>query len=116
GYVTTLLGRRRQLPEINVSNRNRRQFAERMAINTPIQGTASDIIKLAMIKVDEELRAQQAQAKLLLQIHDELVLEVPEDELDSVAAMVKETMESVMVLDVPLKVNTEVGLSLDKGE
>ncbi|MCI5141525.1 MAG: hypothetical protein D3909_07325, partial [Candidatus Electrothrix sp. ATG1] len=59
---------------------------------------------------------QQAQAKLLLQIHDELVLEVPEDELDSVAAMVKETMESVMVLDVPLKVNTEVGLSLDKGK
>ncbi|CAK8721816.1 DNA polymerase I [Candidatus Electrothrix laxa] len=116
GYVTTLLGRRRQLPEINASNRNRRQFAERMAINTPIQGTASDIIKLAMMKVHHELIAQQAQARLLLQIHDELVLEVPEDELESVAAMVKETMESVMALDVPLKVNTEVGLSLDKGE
>ena len=116
GYVTTLLGRRRQLPEINVSNRNRRQFAERMAINTPIQGTASDIIKLAMIKVHEELLGQQAQAQLLLQIHDELVLEVPEDELESVSAMVKETMESVMELDVPLKVNTEVGESLDKGE
>ncbi|WP_446010016.1 DNA polymerase I [Candidatus Electrothrix sp.] len=116
GYVTTLLGRRRQLPEINVSNRNRRQFAERMAINTPIQGTASDIIKLAMIKVHEELLTQKAQAKLLLQIHDELVLEVPEDEQESVAAMVKATMESVMKLDVPLKVNTEVGPSLDKGE
>ncbi|XOF32831.1 MAG: DNA polymerase I [Candidatus Electrothrix sp. YB6] len=116
GYVTTLLGRRRQLPEINASNHNRRQFAERMAINTPIQGTASDIIKLAMLKVHEELRTQQAQARLLLQIHDELVLEVPEDELDSVAAMVKETMESVMELDVPLKVNTEAGPSLDKGE
>ncbi len=116
GYVTTLLGRRRQLPEINVSNANRRQFAERMAINTPIQGTASDIIKLAMIKVHEELIAQKAQAKLLLQIHDELVLEVPEDELESISAMVKETMESVMTLDVPLKVNTEVGGSLDKGE
>ncbi|MCI5179393.1 MAG: DNA polymerase I, partial [Candidatus Electrothrix sp. AW3_4] len=116
GYVTTLLGRRRQLPEINASNRNRRQFAERMAINTPIQGTASDIIKLAMLKVHEQLIAQQAQARLLLQIHDELVLEVPEDELESVAALVKETMESVMVLDVPLKVNTEVGGSLDKGE
>ncbi|MCI5190830.1 MAG: DNA polymerase I, partial [Candidatus Electrothrix sp. AS4_5] len=115
GYVTTLLGRRRQLPEINASNRNRRQFAERMAINTPIQGTASDIIKLAMLKVYEQLIAQQAQARLLLQIHDELVLEVPEDELESVAALVKETMESVMVLDVPLKVNTEVGGSLDKG-
>jgi DNA polymerase-1 len=115
GFVTTLLGRRRQLPEINVSNRNRRQFAERMAINTPIQGTASDIIKLAMIKVHEELTAQKAQARLLLQIHDELVLEVPENELESVAAMVKETMESVVVLDVPLKVNTEVGGSLDKG-
>ncbi|MGB5685935.1 MAG: DNA polymerase I, partial [Candidatus Electrothrix sp.] len=116
GYVTTLLGRRRQLPEINASNRNRRQFAERMAINTPIQGTASDIIKLAMLKVHEELRGQQAQARLLLQIHDELVLEVPENELESVSAMVKETMESVMALDVPLKVNTEVGGSLDKGE
>ena len=116
GYVTTLLGRRRQLPEINVSNANRRQFAERMAINTPIQGTASDIIKLAMIKVHEELCGQQAQARLLLQIHDELVLEVPEDELESISAMVKETMESVMTLDVPLKVNTEVGGSLDKGE
>jgi DNA polymerase-1 len=103
------------LPEINASNRNRRQFAERMAINTPIQGTASDIIKLAMLKVHEQLIAQQAQARLLLQIHDELVLEVPEDELESVAALVKETMESVMVLDVPLKVNTEVGGSLDKG-
>ncbi len=116
GYVTTLLGRRRQLPEINASNRNRRQFAERMAINTPIQGTASDIIKLAMIKMHEELISQQAQAKLLLQIHDELVLEVPEDELESISAMVKETMESVVTLDVPLKVNTEVGVSLDKGE
>jgi DNA polymerase-1 len=116
GYVTTLLGRRRQLPEINVSNRNRRQFAERMAINTPIQGIASDIIKLAMIKVHEELITQKAQAKLLLQIHDELVLEVPEDELESVSAMVKDAMESVMELDVPLKVNTEVGASLDKGE
>ncbi|MCI5125975.1 MAG: hypothetical protein D3925_16275 [Candidatus Electrothrix sp. AR5] len=116
GYVTTLLGRRRQLPEINVSNANRRQFAERMAINTPIQGTASDIIKLAMIKVHHELIAQQAQARLLLQIHDELVLEVPEDELESISGMVKEAMESVLVLDVPLKVNTEVGGSLDKGE
>ncbi len=116
GYVTTLLGRRRQLPEINASNRNRRQFAERMAINTPIQGTASDIIKLAMLKVHEQLITQQAQARLLLQIHDELVLEVPEDELESVAALVKETMESVMKLDVPLKVNTEAGPSLDKGE
>jgi DNA polymerase-1 len=69
-----------------------------------------------MIKVHEELITQKAQAKLLLQIHDELVLEVPEDELESVSAMVKDAMESVMALDVPLKVNTEVGASLDKGE
>ncbi|MCI5224085.1 MAG: DNA polymerase I, partial [Candidatus Electrothrix sp. AR4] len=115
GYVTTLLGRRRQLPEINASNRTRQQFAERMAINTPIQGTASDIIKLAMLKVHRELVAQPTQAKLLLQIHDELVLEVPGDELESVGAMVCGAMESVMKLDVPLKVNVEVGLSLDKG-
>jgi DNA polymerase-1 len=116
GYVTTLLGRRRQLPEINASNRNRRQFAERIAINTPIQGTASDIIKLAMLKVHGELISQQAQARMLLQIHDELVLEVPEDELESISAMVSGAMESVMELDVPLKVNVEAGRSLDKGE
>ncbi|MGB5687207.1 MAG: DNA polymerase [Candidatus Electrothrix sp.] len=81
-----------------------------------MRGKASDIIKLAMLKVHEELLGQQTQARLLLQIHDELVLEVPEDELESISAMVKEAMESVMALDVPLKVNTETGPSLDKGE
>ena len=80
-YVTTLLNRIRLLPDINSSNRTRREFAERTAINTPIQGTAADIIKLAMIKVDQELRKARLKAKMLLQIHDELVFEVPEKEV-----------------------------------
>ena len=114
GYVTTLLGRRRQLPEINAANRTRREFAERTAINTPIQGTAADIIKLAMLKVDHELKGDY-RAAMILQIHDELVLEVEDNDLDSVAAMVTTVMESVMALDVPLKVNLHVSQNLGKG-
>ena len=113
-YVTTLLNRRRLLPDINSPNRTRREFAERTAINTPIQGTAADIIKLAMIKVDEELHNAKLKAKMLLQIHDELVFEVPEDEVESTEKLVKKCMESVMVLDVPLVVNISVGKSLSK--
>ncbi|RUM39638.1 MAG: DNA polymerase I [Desulfobulbus sp.] len=113
GYVTTLLGRRRQLPEINASNRTRREFAERTAINTPIQGTASDIIKLAMLQVDAELKGKQT-AKMILQIHDELVLEVRDNALEAVSAMVCSAMESVMSLDVPLKVNLHVSQNLGK--
>lgn len=113
GYVTTLLGRRRQLPEIKASNRTRREFAERTAINTPIQGTAADIIKLAMLQVDHELEGQEG-ARMILQIHDELVLEVKEKELESTAAMVTRVMESVMELDVPLKINLHVSQNLGK--
>ena len=113
GYVTTLLGRRRQLPEINAANRTRREFAERTAINTPIQGTAADIIKLAMLKVDHELKEVYS-AAIILQIHDELVLEVEDSNLDAVAALVTNVMESVMTLDVPLKVNIHVSQNLGK--
>ncbi len=113
GYVTTLLGRRRQLPEIKASNRTRREFAERTAINTPIQGTAADIIKLAMLQVDQELQSRQA-ARMILQIHDELVLEVEEDWLESVSGAVTRIMESVMELAVPLKVNLHVSQNLGK--
>lgn len=115
GYVTTLLNRRRLLPEINVKNKTRREFAERTAINTPIQGTAADIIKLAMIKVVPALQAQDLSACLLLQIHDELVFELPEIELKKTREVVKIAMESALELDVPLSVNFEVGESLAKG-
>jgi len=113
-YVTTLLNRIRLLPDINSSNRTRREFAERTAINTPIQGTAADIIKLAMIKVDREMKKAKLKARMLLQIHDELVFEVPAKEADITAELVKESMESVMKLDVPLVVNISVGKDLSK--
>jgi len=116
GYVTTLLGRRRYLPDINSSNRVQREFAERTAINAPIQGTAADIIKLAMIQVDRELVRRRFQARLLLQIHDELVLEVPAEELEEVSALVKGCMESAMALRVPLEVHLGHGSNLGKGE
>jgi DNA polymerase-1 len=112
GYVTTLFNRRRPLPEINSRNRTRREFAERTAINTPIQGTAADIIKLAMIKVDQMLRQQKPQAKMLLQIHDELVFEVKSREAATVGPLIKEAMESVVKLDVPLLVNMASGPNL----
>lgn len=115
GYVTTLLNRRRMLPEINVKNKTRREFAERTAINTPIQGTAADIIKLAMIRVVPALRKENLSARLLLQIHDELVFELPASELDKTREVVKITMENALKLDVPLVVNFEVGESLAKG-
>jgi DNA polymerase-1 len=115
GAVSTLLGRRRLLLEINSSNRSRREFAERTAINTPIQGTAADIIKLAMLKAHEELGQRNLRTKLLLQIHDELVFEVPEEELDAVRALLVPLMETVMELAVPLKVNARAAPHLDKG-
>jgi len=114
GYVTTLLNRRRMLPEINIKNKTRREFAERTAINTPIQGTAADIIKLAMIKVVPSLQKAKLSAKLLLQIHDELVFELPEQELEQTKEVVKQAMEEALVLDVPLVVNFETGRSLAK--
>jgi DNA polymerase-1 len=112
GYVTTLLNRRRFLPEINSSNRVQRESAERIAINTPIQGTAADIIKLATIEVDRQLREKKLKTRMLLQIHDELVLEVPEKELDTVTGLIKPAMENVMKLDVPLVVNISTGTNL----
>ena len=112
GLVRTLLNRRRPLPEINSSNKLRREFAERTAINTPIQGTAADIIKLAAIACDRALRQAKLQSEALLQIHDELIFEVPEAELEAVKPLVKEAMEGVMELRVPLAVNLKVGPNL----
>lgn len=115
GFVTTLLNRRRAVPEIDAKNRVRREFAERTAINTPIQGTAADIIKLAMIAVEAELEKEGLSAKLLLQVHDELVFELPENELEETKKVVKRVMENALKLDVPLVVNFEEGKSLAKG-
>jgi DNA polymerase-1 len=114
GYVTTLLHRRRAVPEIDAKNKMRREFAERMAINTPIQGTAADIIKLAMLRVEKALAESAIPASLLLQIHDELVFEVPEDSVEAATDVIREAMEGAMKLDVPLVVNVEVGSNLAK--
>lgn len=109
GYVTTLLGRKRPLPDINHRIYTIRQNAERVAINTPIQGTAADLMKLAMIRVVERLEAEGLTAKMLLQVHDELVFECPDEEVDRLKSLVRSAMEGAMTLDVPLKVEVKVG-------
>ena len=109
GYVTTVMDRRRYLPDINHSNYSRRSFAERIARNTPVQGSAADIIKSAMLAIDRELEKKGFRAAMLLQVHDELIFEVPPEELAEVAAMVKSLMEGVFPLAVPLKVDLKVG-------
>lgn len=109
GYVKTLLERRRYLPEINASNFNLRSFAERTAMNTPIQGTAADIIKLAMVQMDEALRERNLKSRMLLQVHDELVFEVPADELELMKELVPSVMEKALELSVPLKAEVSFG-------
>src|SRR5678815_5449342 len=109
GFVTTLLGRKRQIPELSARNPTLRAAGERMAINMPIQGTAADIVKIAMIRLDERLRAGGFRARPLLQVHDELLLEVPRDEVDRLVPILRETMESALPLDVPLTVDIKVG-------
>ena len=109
GYVTTLMGRRRYLPELSSPNHNLRAFGERCAMNSPIQGTAADIIKMAMIAVDRELRASGLRAKLILQVHDELIVEAPEDEVERVKSLLRSCMEGVVQLKVPLKTDISVG-------
>jgi len=108
-YVTTILNRRRYMPEIDSKNGNIRQNAERAAINTPSQGSAADLIKLAMIEIHRELQKQQLKTKMILQVHDELVFEVFRKELDQVKKLVKEKMESAMRLKVKIKVDIGVG-------
>ncbi|MGM0804836.1 MAG: DNA polymerase I [Bacillota bacterium] len=109
GFVSTLLHRRRYLPEINSRNFNLRSFAERTAMNTPIQGTAADIIKKAMVDMDQRLTDEKLEAKMLLTVHDELIFEVPENELQKLEEIVCEVMESAVELDVPLKVDVNWG-------
>jgi DNA polymerase-1 len=105
GYVKTLMGRRRYIPQINASNWNRRSFAERTAINMPIQGTAADIIKQAMINIQNYLEEEQLGTKMLLQVHDELIFEVPEEEADEVPQKLRKLMETAYELKCPLKVD-----------
>jgi DNA polymerase-1 len=109
GYVETLFGRRRYIPEIKDKNFNLRAFAERTAQNTPLQGSAADLIKIAMVDIHRTLKAEGLESRLLLQVHDELVLEAPEGEVERVAALVKTHMEGAAKLDVPLVVDVGVG-------
>ncbi len=109
GYVSTLLHRRRYLPDINSRNYNLRSFAERTAMNTPIQGSAADIIKKAMIEIDDRLKEEKLQAKMLLQVHDELIFEAPKEEIDALKKLVPEVMENTIQLRVPLKVDYAYG-------
>jgi DNA polymerase-1 len=109
GFVTTLLGRRRYLPELRSGNPNLRGFGERMATNAPIQGTAADLVKIAMVRMARELRAHRLSSRMLLQVHDELLFEVPPAETDRLQALATEVMESALALDVPLKVDVKVG-------
>ncbi|MFH1784107.1 MAG: DNA polymerase I [bacterium] len=109
GYVETLLKRRRYLPEISSKNTNMRNFAERMAINTPVQGTSADIIKVAMIRIYENLQKMKFEAKMLLQIHDELIFELPIKEMKNLKKMVQYEMENAVKLDVPVVVDVKIG-------
>ena len=111
GYVSTLMGRRRWLPELKSSNFNLRSFGERVALNMPIQGTAADLMKLAMIRVDRRLKKEKLAAKLILQVHDELIVECPEEEQECVIHLLSEEMEGVAQLSVPLKADAAAGKS-----
>ena len=109
GCVQTILGRRRFIPEINSANRQVREAAERMAINMPVQGTSADIIKVAMINLDREMDKKRLKSRILLQVHDELVLEVPDEEIETIDELVPQVMSSAINLNVPLKVDTKQG-------
>ena len=109
GFVATLLGRRRYLPELRSGNPNLRGFGERMATNAPIQGTAADLVKIAMVRMAGELESHRLRTRMLLQVHDELLFEVPADEVERLRALATQVMESAITLEVPLKVDVKVG-------
>jgi DNA polymerase-1 len=109
GYVTTIYGRRRLIPEINSKDHNQRLFAERTAINTPVQGSAADLIKMAMINISDLFKSENWKSKLLLQVHDELVFEIFEDELEKVKPEIRSLMENALKLDVPIKADIGIG-------
>ena len=116
GYVTTMLGRRRYIKDIASRNRNLRQFAERTAVNSPIQGTAADIIKLAMLRCDQVIRENNLRAKMLLQVHDELIFEVSKEDALALSQLVRKCMEEAVSLNVPLKVDLKAGFNWQEME
>jgi len=109
GYVTTMFGRRRPLPELASANANIRNFGERAAKNTAVQGTAADIIKIAMVKVARRLESEGLKSRLILQIHDELIVEAPTDEVERASRILKEEMERAALLDCPMAVDLHTG-------
>ena len=109
GFVTTMFGRRRPVPELSSSNYARRSFGERVAMNSPIQGTAADIIKIAMIRVNQSLREQNLRSKLILQVHDELLIEAWQEEVEQVKAILKRDMETAADLAVKLEIDMNQG-------
>ena len=111
GYVKTMFGRRRDIPEIKASNFQTRAFGERVALNTPIQGSAADIIKLAMVNVYNRLEKENLEARLILQVHDELIIECPKREQEKVKTVLREEIENAARLSVPLKVDMKAGRS-----
>ena len=112
GYAVTLFGRRRPVPELLSSNFMQRSFGERIAMNSPIQGTAADIIKIAMVRVNRRLKRQHMKSRLILQIHDELLIEAVLDEVDAVKSILKEEMEHAVTLAVPLEIDMHTGHNL----
>ena len=109
GYVTTLLGRRRYIPDLKSPNKTIRAAAERIAVNTPLQGTSADMIKRAMVFLHKRLVREKLRGRLLIQVHDELVFETPEDEVEGLTTLVKEEMEGALPLNVPVKVGVKTG-------
>lgn len=109
GYAETLMGRRRYLPELKSPKAPIREFGKRAAMNTPVQGTAADIIKLAMVRVDQALKGSGLKSRLILQVHDELLLECPPEEKDAAAGLLREAMENVIQLKVPLEAEVHEG-------
>ena len=116
GFTSTVFGRRRYLPELNSDNRVARENAERAALNAPIQGTAADIIKVAMIRVDDALREAKLRSRVLLQVHDELVVEIAQGELEQVRELVEREMDQAITLTVPLEVSTGSGTNWQAAE
>ncbi|MHB0898291.1 MAG: DNA polymerase, partial [Spirochaetales bacterium] len=111
GYATTMFGRRRKIAAINSKNKTERQAAQRVAVNTPIQGSAADIVKRAMLLVDKQLRERMPEVSMLLQVHDELVFEAPEASVEKACDIIRKEMESAATLSVPLRVSIETAYS-----
>ena len=109
GYVKTLCGRRREIPEIRDKNRMVREFGKRAAMNAPVQGSAADLIKIAMIRIDEAMKQAGVKSRMILQVHDELIFEVPEDEIDTMKSIITDGMEHAMELKVPLSAECSIG-------